>query len=48
MDERKTCLDIMEEVVSVFCDEYCRFQRELVEEEALEAKCLSCPFNRLF
>ena len=33
-------------VAEVFCDEYCRYPRELDQEKLLE-RCMECPLVRL-
>lgn len=37
----------VEKTIQVFCDEYCRYPRELHDEEALNEKCDNCLFDRL-
>lgn len=37
-----------EEMAEVFCDEYCRWPRELTDEDSLqELHCDSCPLIRV-
>ena len=36
-----------EEMAQVFCDEYCRWPREVGSQEELEQHCDSCLMNRL-
>lgn len=37
----------VEKVKCEICDEYCRFPREIKDEQELFDKCEKCPFGRL-
>lgn len=44
----KTVTDILEEVSSEICNNYCKYQNEMMySDEMLETKCSECPLNRL-
>ena len=45
--ESKTVSQIIEEVKEQICDDYCRYPRELLNEEDLTDTCTTCPMNRL-
>ena len=45
--KKPTLPDIIEEVATEFCDEYCRFPFEIEYEELLDKKCANCPIQRL-
>lgn len=43
----KTVTDILEEVSSEICNNYCKYQNEMMySDEMLETKCSECPLNR--
>lgn len=47
-EEPKTITEIMEEVSSEICNNYCKYQNEMMySDEMLETKCSECPLNRL-
>ena len=46
--EVKTISEILEEVKTQICDDYCRYPREIEDyDELLDGICSSCPFERL-
>ena len=40
------CVQAAGKAAEVFCDEYCRYPRELDQEKLLE-RCMECPLVRL-
>lgn len=42
----ETVTDIIEEVKTEICDNYCKYVDQLSEEE-LNEKCSNCPLSRL-
>ena len=47
-DEQKEerVVDILDDVMGNICDEYCKFP-DYLSDDALNAKCDECPFERL-
>lgn len=45
--KQKTVSQILDEVVYEICDKYCRFPRELKDDEELYGYCERCPLNKL-
>ena len=46
--KKPTLPDIIEEVATEFCDEYCRFPFEIEDYDTLlNTKCANCPIQRL-
>ena len=37
----------IEEICSKMCDQYCRYPRELHDDDLLMAVCVKCPMNKL-
>lgn len=36
-----------EEVASIMCDKYCRYPREVEDEDLMSEICDACPMNKL-
>ena len=48
MEERKIGLpEVVEEVKTEICSEYCRYPFEISDEDELDKKCGECPLGRL-
>ena len=45
--ENKTAMQIIEDVKEQMCDDYCRYPRELRDEDDLMDVCTCCPMNKL-
>ena len=44
----KTIPDIIEDVKSEMCDNYCKFPQEYKDQEQMwDKKCAECPLNKL-
>lgn len=46
IDIKGTVIEIIEEVMADICDEYCKFP-DYLSDDALNAKCDECPFERM-
>lgn len=47
-EQKKTAVQIIEEAVAEFCDNYCKYPDEVENEEDLEKICENCPvFERI-
>ena len=47
MKEKKTVVQIIEEAVAEFCDNYCKYPYEAKSQEELDKICEKCPFERI-
>lgn len=45
--ENRSISEQFEDIKTEMCNEYCRFPREIPEEEELYKKCEVCPLNLL-
>lgn len=45
-DVQERVVDIMDDVMGNICDEYCKYP-DYLSDDALNAKCDECPFERL-
>ena len=46
-DKKQTIPEIVEDVKTAMCDEYCKYPNEYEDNEILEVICEKCPLNRL-
>ena len=46
-DKKQTIPEIVEDVKTAICDEYCKYPNEYEDNEILEVICEKCPLNRL-
>ena len=43
--EGNMSMTMTDEQLAIFCDEYCRFPREVKDDETLAIICSSCPME---
>lgn len=46
-EKKKTVVQIIEEAVEEFCNDYCKYPHEIDSEEEMEEICEKCPFERI-
>ena len=46
-EQKKTVVQIIEEAVAEFCDNYCKYPNEIERQEELDKICEKCPFEKI-